>query len=68
MNTKNIQSNYRNIKWYAEQLNHIATEYLAHAGKETFIDQTLVKGNVKHLRTLARCLTSLAKNIETENN
>lgn len=68
MVTENIETNYKNINWYAEQLTNVATIYKAHAGKETFVDQTLVQADVKQLRRLARCITQLAKAIESENN
>lgn len=68
MTIENIENNYKNINWYGEQMNLIATTYRAHAGKETFIDKMIVKGSAKDLRRLAKHLTELARTIENENN
>lgn len=59
-----IENNYKNLNWYSEQLSRLAVEYKAHAGKNTFIDNTLTLGNVKHLRQLSRLLNKMAKDIE----
>lgn len=57
------QDDIKNLFWYSKQLNDIAT-LAATDTKSNFINATLAAGVVQDIKTLAKNLLKIAKNIQ----